>query len=329
MKVLFVGGKIAGGFFGNLVNMLEDNGIGHSCVEPTDHPEFLTEASEGHEAVITFYPLDADRIAALAPSVKGLIVTSIGYDTIDLAAANARGIMVCNIPDYSTEEVALHSVTLLLASLRNLCLYDRSIREGKWQDRSMVCGRHRHRLSTLTLGFLGFGRIGQKAAEMMSGFGVEMIGYDPYLPDSVFEEKHVKRVSSTNEIYAQSDLISLYMPLNDETYHLIDRDSISQMKDGVIIVNVARGALLNLEAVTEALRDGKIGAAGIDVWEQEPISMDAPVLLEDNAIVTPHCAYFSIESGLDLRKKSLTMAMAICKGEIPYNCVNKSALGIG
>lgn len=327
MKVLFYGAQIAKMFCGNLFRILDENGVGYDLTEPNG-PEALKKDSEGHEAIVTFFPLREAEINALSDSVKGIVVTSIGYDNIDVATANKRGIMVCNIPDYCTEEVALHSVTLILASLRNLCLYDKTIREGKWKTRSMVCGRPHHRLSTMTMGFMGFGRIGQKVAQMMSGFGVKFIAYDPYLPEAVFTSMNVERAETPDEIYEKADILSVYMLLNDETYHLIGKESIAKMKDDVILVNTARGALFDLESITEGLKTGKIGAAGIDVWENEPVPVDHPILKDDNVIVTPHCAYFSIEANEDLRKKSLMTAVNICKGEVPYNCVNKKALGL-
>ncbi len=328
MKVLFLGGKIGLWFFGDLLKMLAENGVEYEMVEPTADPAELTEATKGIGAVITFVPVNEAMIEAFDSSVKGLVVTSIGYDNIDVEAATKRGIKVCNIPDYSTEEVALHSVTMILASLKNLCLYDRTVRAGLWEGRSMVCGRPRHRLSTLTLGFMGFGRIGQKMATMMSGFGVKFIAFDPYLPEKVFKEMNTERVASADEIYQRSDIISINMLLNDETYHMIGSESIAKMKDGVIIVNTARGALLDLESVTKELKNGKIGAVGIDVWEQEPLPADAEILKDDNAIVSPHAAYNSIEANHELRTKSLMTAVQLCKGETPYNCINKKALGL-
>lgn len=327
MKVLIYGAQIARVFFGDMLAILDEKGVAYDLVEP-EGPEALAQDSKGHQAVITFYPLDETLVHALDASVKGIVVTSIGFDTIDVAAANQRGIMVCNIPDYCTEEVALHTVTLILASLRNLCEYDRYVRAGKWDNRGMVLGRPRHRLSTLTMGFMGFGRIGQKVAEMMIGFGVKIIAYDPYVPESVFTAMKAERAETPDEIYGKSDILSVCMLLNEETYHLISRDSIAKMKDGVIIVNTARGALFDLDSVTEGLKSGKIGAAGIDVWEDEPVTAEHPILKEDNATLSTHCAYFSIESGLDLRRKSLLSAVNICNGEVPYNCVNKKALGL-
>lgn len=327
MKVLFYGGQIAKMFCGDLIKLLEENGVTYAMTEPST-PEALAEDSRDCGVVITFFPMTEERIQALSSTVKGIVVTSIGYDNIHVETANKRGIMVCNIPDYCTEEVALHSVTLILACLRNLCLYDKTVRAGQWNSRSMVCGRPRHRLSTLTIGFMGFGRIGQKVARMMTGFDVSFIAYDPYLPESVFTEMNVERAATPDDVYAKADVISVYMLLNDETYHLIDRESIAKMKDGVILVNTARGALFDLESVTEGLQSGKIGAAGIDVWENEPVPADHPILKDDNAIVSSHCAYFSIEANVDLRTKSLMTAVNILKGEIPYNCVNKKALGL-
>lgn len=330
MKVLFLGGKIGVGFFGDLIQLLGNNGVEYSLMEPTRDTNLIAEATKGHQVVITFVPeVTKEMIEAFDSSVKGLITTSIGYDHIHLETANKKGIMVCNVPDYGIEEVAVHSVAMILGSVRNLCLYDKTVRAGEWKGgRSMVCGRPRHRLSTMTVGFMGFGRIGQAVARMMTGFGVKMIAYDPYLPEHVFEEMGVKRAQVADEIYAAADIISVNMLLNDETYHIIGNESIAKMKDGVIIVNTARGGLLDLESVTKALESGKIGAVGIDVWEAEPVPVDAPILKDNNAIVSPHSAFFSIEANMDLRTKSLMTAVKICKGETPQNCINKKALGL-
>ena len=330
MKVLFLGGQIGLGFFGELTKLLTDNGVEYSTVEPTGDMSLITEATKGHQAVISFIPqVGKEMIEAFDSSVKGLITTSIGYDQIHVETASKKGIKVCNVPDYGIEEVAVHSVAMILASVRNLCLYDKTVRAGEWTgSRSMVCGRPRHRLSTMTVGFMGFGRIGQAVATMMTGFGVKFIAYDPYLPESVFEEMGAKRAESADEIYAEADIISVNMLLNDETYHIIGKESIAKMKDGVIIVNTARGALLDLESVTEGLKSGKIGAAGIDVWEVEPVPADAEILKDDNAIVSPHAAFNSIEANMDLRTKSLMTAVQICKGETPPNCINKKELGL-
>lgn len=327
MKILIYGAEIAKMFFADLLSILDEEGVGYDLVEP-DGPEALALDSKGHEAIITFFELTEELINALDDSVKGIVVTSIGFDNIDVTAANKRGILVCNVPDYCTEEVALHTVTLIIASLRNLCLYDRSIRAGKWEGRSALFGKPRHRLSAMTMGFIGFGRIGQKTAQMMTGFHVKFIAYDPYVPDSVFTSMNVERAGSPDDVYAAADIITVCMLLNDETYHLINRESIAKMKDDAIIVNTARGALFDLESVTEGLKSGKLGAAGIDVWEDEPVPADHPILKDDNVIVSSHCAYYSIESGVDLRKKSLLTAAHICKGEVPVNCVNKKALGL-
>lgn len=327
MKVLIYGAEIAKMFFGDLLGILDEKGVGYDLVEPNG-PQALAQDSKGHDAILTFFALDEELINSLADSVKGIVVTSIGFDTIDVETASKRGILVCNVPDYCTEEVALHTITLVLACLRNLCLYDRSIREGKWEGRSALFGKPRHRLSTMTMGFMGFGRIGQKIAQMMVGFGVKLIAYDPYVPDSVFTDMKVERAGNPDAVYAKADILTVCMLLNDETYHLVGSKSIPKMKDEVIVVNTARGALFDLESVTEGLKSGKIGAAGIDVWEDEPVPADHPILKDDNAVVSSHCAYFSIESGVDLRKKSLLTAVTVCKGEVPVNCVNKKALGL-
>lgn len=327
MKALFYGSMYAQVFFKGHFHILDEAGVQYDLVDPGT-PEALAEASKDHDVIVTFFPLNEVLINSLSDSVKAIVVTSIGYDNIDVEAANKRGIMVCNIPDYCIEEVALHSVTLILCALRNICQYDRTIRAGGWNDRSMLCGREHHRMSTLTMGFLGFGRIGQMVCKQMSGFGVKFVAYDPYVPDSVFESMNVQRVQTKDEVYAVSNIIGIYLILTDETYHLINAESIAKMKDDVILVNTARGAIIDLDSVKEGLKSGKIGAVGLDTWEKEPIPLDDPILKEDNATITSHCAYFSIESAIELRVKCLNTAINVCKGEVPYNCINKKALGL-
>ncbi len=327
MRVLFYGETYANIFFKGHFHILDNAGVKYHAIDMTT-PDQLAKACNGDNVIITFYPLSKEAIEHLPDSIKAIIVTSIGYDNVDVQAANNRGIMVCNIPDYCVEEVALHSVTLILCALRNICLYDRTIRAGGWKDRSMLCGRPHHRMSTMTMGFLGFGSIGQEVCKQMAGFGVKFVAYDPYVPDSVFEKLGVQRLKTKEELYAVSDIIGIYLLLNEETYHLINEEAISKMKDDVILVNVARGAIIDLDSVKAALKTGKIGAVGLDTWEIEPIAMDDPILQEDNATLTSHCAYFSIEADIDLRVKCLQTAICVCNGEIPYNCVNKKALGL-
>lgn len=310
-----------------------DYSIEKSIIEESGN-ELILETCKSEEDVIARCS-DADVLMTvlvkLGPqvmdacrNVKGLIRYGIGVDAIDIAAASQRGIPVCNFTDYCIPEVATHAFSMILALSRNLSIFDRSVRKGLWTRGPK--GIPMHRASTRTLGLAGFGNIARQLSVYAKAVGYSIIAYDPFLPAEVFEQYGVTAVS-LDGLLEQSDILSLHTPMTDETYHMIDKAAIEKMKDGVILVNTARGPLICEADLIEALRSGKVGAAGLDVVEFETISTsDHPYASMENVILSPHAAYDSIESTDDLHAKAARTAVTLCAGELPYNTYNKRDL---
>jgi len=275
--------------------------------------EVLATAEDADAILNTYLPWDADSIGRLK---KCLIIAryGIGIDNVDLAAASARGIVVTNVPDYSVEEVATHALALILASVRRLTLANDSVREGGW---SIDRFRPIRRLSTLTVGLVGFGRIGRRIAAPLEALGAAIVCYDPYLTPSA----EIELLSSLDELLATSDIVSLHLPLTPETRSIIDEDAIGKMKPGAILINTSRGPLVELDAVTRALHEGRLGAAGLDVFDIEPLD---PTRVGDvpNLIVTPHMAYYSEEALAESQRKAATQVIKVLTGEKPDYQVN-------
>lgn len=268
------------------------------------------------------------RIGATAldscKGVKGLVRYGIGLDAIDMDAANERKVPVCNFTDYCIPEVATHALALILSLVRNLPVFDRNVRQGLWTKGPDV--RPMHRASSQILGLAGFGRIAQELADYAKAVGYTIIAYDPFLPKKNFVQAGVEQVD-LDGLFARSDILSIHTPLTPETYHLINKETLAKMKDGVILVNTARGPVICEADLIQALKDGKVSAAGLDVVEFETISTkDHPYVHMDNVLLSPHSSYSSEESTLALHERAAATAVALCKGELPYNTYNKKAI---
>jgi D-3-phosphoglycerate dehydrogenase len=284
--------------------------------------EVLEKAAGAAAIITTYFPVDAEIIEKI-PTLKLIIRNAIGYEILDIAAATKHNIPVCNIPDYSTEEVATHAFALLLACERKLKLGDRLVSGGDWKIR---LGYPVHRMDVQTLGLFGLGRIARYVAKYAAAFGMKIIAHDPYCPDSVFGENGVGKVS-LEELFAESDALSLHAPLTEENRHIINSGSIAKMKDGVILVNTARGQLVSTPDLIAGIKSGKILAAGLDVLDEEPLKdANAEILKCETVIVTPHIGYDSIESVTDNYDKAFKTVRDVLKGELPYNVLNKKDL---
>ena len=181
----------------------------------------------------------------------------------------------------------------------------------------------------MTVGLLGFGRIAKNVAKAMLGIGATVCAYDPFLDQTIMEDLGVKHCTSKDDLLAQSDIVSANIPLSDTSWHIIDKDAISKMKDGVIIVNTGRGGLVDTDALLKGLQSGKVKAAGLDVYETEPFNdMSHPFMKMENVILTNHVAFQSTESFEELRYRTALYAMQGALGEIPQSAINKSCRGI-
>ncbi len=262
-------------------------------------------------------PIGKDGISRLN-KCRAIIRNGVGYDSIDLEAARDRGIAVCNVPDYGTEEVADHAIALTLALCRQLFPLDEEAKRLGWVIR--VEPRLR-RLRELTFGIIGLGRIGTATALRAKALGFRVVFHDPYLPAGAEKAVGVARVGSMDELLAISDVLSIHCPLNEETHHLIGDAELARLKPGSFIVNTARGALIRKDSVLSALRSGHLGGAGLDVVEEEPLRTPEEASTP-NLIVTCNAAFCSVESKIEMRSTSARLALAAVKGDPLENIVN-------
>jgi D-3-phosphoglycerate dehydrogenase len=265
-------------------------------------------------AILTCWAqVSADAIAAS----RGLrIVTrlGIGLDNIAVDAATRRGVWVTNVPAYCLEEVSDHALAMILAWSRGLLHFDREVKAGRWEP---ATARLR-RLRSLTCGIVGYGRIGQRTAHKLNaGFGARVIAYDP-APRSADPLVEFVRL---DELLARSDVVIVHAPSTPETRHLINRESLALMRPGAFLVNVSRGALVDTDALIEALQRGHLSGAGIDVLENEP-AVPAALAARADVILTPHVAFSSDASLIELRRSACEEVVRVLRGEQPLEARN-------
>lgn len=269
------------------------------------------------------------------PKVRAVVRLGVGYDTIDLAGWGARGVPVSNVPDYGTSEVADHAIALMLSLLRGTTLNNDLIRSdpaGGWRFAASPTIR---RIRGLTFGVVGMGRIGTAAAMRARGFGMEIAFYDPYLPSGMEIALGARRVRSLADLFATSDVVSLHAPADERTRGMVDAAVLGAAKPGLVLINTARGSLVDLRALFGAMQAGRVAGAGLDVLPAEPADPAEPLIgawlrrepwLEGRLTLTPHSAFFSPEAQIDLRTKGLETALATLDGHPPPNCVNAAHL---
>lgn len=289
-----------------------------------DEATLIREAADADVIVNSFAKVTENVIAELK-HCEMIVRTGISVDTIDVEAATAKGIKVCYVPDYCRDEVADHTFTLALVSLRKISLLNKRMHQGVWNS---VEAGYVPRLNTITFGLVGFGAIAKKMAVRAKSFGMKVIAYDPFLDDSVFEENGVEHAVEMVDVFKAAGVISLHLPLNKKTHHVINAEAFASMKDNVVFVNTARGGLVDTDALIDALKCGKVGAAGIDVFEVEPLNTDSELLNMDNVLVTPHAAYYSSASLPELVDKSTDEVIRVLEGRESRIVVNKKELGL-
>ncbi|MEE8406442.1 MAG: C-terminal binding protein [Acidimicrobiia bacterium] len=275
--------------------------------------DVLEVAGDADAILNTYLPWDADAIGRLE-KCRIIARYGIGFDNVDLGAASEAGMVVTNVPDYSVEEVATHALALILATLRKVASADESVRLGTWGVDNL---RPIRRLSTLTVGLIGYGRIARQIAAPLAALGSRIIAHDPYLepgPD-------LPPLLGLEEVLAEADIVSLHLPLTDETRGFINAERIAGMKSGAILVNTSRGPLVDLGSLTDALVDGRLSGAGLDVFDIEPLD---PSRIEGipNLIATPHMAYYSEEALAESQTKAATQVIKVLTGESPDYQVN-------
>lgn len=241
-----------------------------------------------------------------------------GVDTVDIAAAARRGIWVANVPDYCMDEVADHTLLLLLAAMRRLRHMTQQVAEGRWLDLELPVVR---RLSGRTLGLVGVGRIGERVATRASGFGLRVVAHDPRLDTERAAALGIEAVDLP-VLLSASDVVSLHLPLTPDTRHLLGAETFALMRPGTVLVNTSRGGLVDLDALSAALDSGVVAAAGLDVLDGEPQPpLDHPLLADPRVIVTPHVAFYSVDAQADLGRRVADEVERVLAGQPPTSLV--------
>lgn len=276
------------------------------------------EVADADAVLVREAEVDAELISAMK-CCKVIVRYGVGVDNIDLEAAKSANIYVANVPDYGSEDVAEHAVSMMLAATRRIPRRDQDVRAGKWgigQAEPMV------RMGGKTLGIVGFGRIARCFAKKTEGLGfARTLVADPALTPEAAAEAGVEAVS-LETLCAEADFVSLHAPLNTHTRHMINADVLKKMKPTAVLVNTGRGGLVDEDALHEALTQGQIFAAAIDVFEQEPVRPDHPLLTLPNTICTDHTAWFTEESVVELQHKAAVEVLRVFDGEQPKSWVN-------
>lgn len=285
------------------------------CSSDADFTEPVCEA----RALIVWHntPVTAEGIARLR-QCRAIIRNGVGFDSVDIAAARAHGIAVCNVPDYGTEEVADHTMALALALCRQLVPLDQEAKALGWAIRVEPKLR---RLRELSFGIVGLGRIGTATALRAKALGFRVCFYDPYQPNGVDKAVGIERAPTLEDLLRRVDVLSLHCPLNDETRHLIAERELALLRPSAFVVNTARGAVIKKAAILAALRAGRLAGAGLDVVEDEPLKTPEEAATP-NLLVTCHAAFCSVESKKEMRRSSARIAQAAVLGEPLENVVN-------
>jgi D-3-phosphoglycerate dehydrogenase len=274
--------------------------------------------------VVGSVPMTRDFLSAL-PRLKGLVRGGIGVDAVDVTAATDLGIVVANVPDFCTEEVAEHTFALIFAVARKITRIDRRVRKGQWRGLIPTQILPIYRLSGQTLGVIGMGKIGRIVAQKARALGMNVIGFDPYLPPEVAAAIGVPLVS-LDELLRHADVVSLHVPLTSETRHLINARTLALMKSQSMLINVARGPIVDEAALQMALESGHLAGAGLDVLEQEPPDASNGLFRFENVVFTSHYASCSVEAYADLRRQISEQVAEILRGEFPRNLVNRELM---
>ena len=280
-------------------------------------------------AMIGTLPLTDREVLEACPNLKIVSRSGVGVDSIDLAAATELGILACNTPGINTSEVADHAMALLLSLTRLVRETDGAVKAGKWSDDPPAIAAFRGKLRRIagsTVGIIGLGNIGRAFATRIRGFGPErIVAHDPYVPQTTADLYGVQLVS-LDELLTSSDYITIHTPATAETHHLINADTLARMKPNAILINCARGPLVDPVALQVALQSGQIEAAGLDVTENEPIDAEDPLLGIDNLILTPHIAGSSPVSGVEGSRKQAENVLLVLTGRAPHGLANPEVI---
>jgi D-3-phosphoglycerate dehydrogenase len=278
--------------------LFAEAGIELACAQCRTE-EQLIDAAKDCDALLLQYAPVTERVLSALPRLGIVSRYGAGFDTVDTTACARHGVWVANSPDYGVGEVATHALAMALGLLRHLAIYDRDVKAGRWSYLSPGTIR---RASDMTVGILGLGRIGKRFAHLARNCFARVMACDPYIIDGDFPA-YVGRVD-LEALFEQSDIVSLHVPLTDETRGMVGERLIARMRRGSMLVNTARGAVVDVDAVVRALDSGQLDGAALDVLPTEPLMTNHPLARHARALLTPHAAFYSTAAEVELRRKA-------------------------
>lgn len=291
---------------------------------PADPSEgaVLAIGAEAEAILIRTHPVLTEALMASLKRLRCVARYGVGLDNVDVAAATRLGIPVLHAPGLNANAVAEHALLLMLAVIKRLLPHDAGLRRGAWADLRV---RGIGELRGLTLGIIGVGNIGRRVAHLAAAFGMEVLGYDPYLPAEELERRGARKVE-LDDLLRRADIVSLHCPLTPETRHLLGREAFALMKEGVIVINTARGGTVDQAALIEALGSGKVAGAGLDVFDPEPPEADNPLFALGRVVLTPHVAGVSEKANRAIATQVCTDIVRVLRGEHPSVVANPEVL---
>ena len=289
--------------------------------ETGDEEELLTLAPTV-DSILTCWKPVRESVIATAKKCQVIARYGIGLDNIDVGSATENGIIVTNVPAYCVDEVSDHAMALLLACARKISCYNEAVKSGTWDQN---IGPQMYRLREKTLGIVGFGHIAKAIIPKAKAFGLNVKVYSPRTLPELIQSQGAEKISF-QDLLKTSDFITIHAPLTTETQHMFSHDEFRAMKSTAFLINTARGGIVDTAALTAALQNGKIAGVGIDVLETEPPEADEKLLTLDNVVITPHAAFISEESILELEVTAATCVAQVLTGVLPESVVNPSVL---
>lgn len=278
----------------------DSNGAVFEVFQCKSEQETVDAVAGADVVMVTHVPITAAVLEALAPNAV-IVRYGVGVDNIDVDRAHQLGVRIASVPDYGSETVADHASAALLSLMRRLPMYDRAVRDEGWANPAALSPLPD--LSNSTVGIIGMGRIGQAVHSRLAPFGFTFLAYDPVADPEEAKSRGIRLVELA-ELLAESDAVTLHVPLLPSTHHLISKDTLALMRPNAVLVNTARGALVDGGALNSALRSGIIAGAALDVFEEEPLSSESPLRSAPNLLLTPHAAFYSDDSLVRLQRSA-------------------------
>lgn len=278
----------------------------------------LLAAVAGASALLVQWARIDGRVLDAAPECRVICRLGVGIDSVDVEAATERGVAVVNNPDYCIEEVAAHTLAMILDLARGITLFDRAVRRGEWSPQVVP---HVRRVTALTVAVVGLGRIGARVARHCAALGFRVLAVDPFAREEDAEAGGARLVE-LKEALGEADVLSLHVPLNDATRELVGERTLARMRASAVLVNTCRGGLVDEDALVDALEAGRIGGAALDVFVHEPLAADSRLRDAPNVILTPHAAWYSPEALDDLSRRAAEQVVDFLAGREVPNIVN-------